>query len=436
MPESIVKSVEKQCATGKRPNMCPPEMSCPDCAERVAAAVEAKRSKSQAVAGGTVGAGADAMHLHGLYSQDDLTYEPIDDGNGVWLRVLDHDAKLINTENGRPIQVSQEAMIASMSKWVSPLYPDIQANIDHNLGSIKKQFSREEFDFIETKYEINDGLYVKVQPSDPEIRGALLSKALRPSPEFDIQEYEDVGDVIWPTGLGLMWEGSPVSPGSGAAAPSTIAIGGENVTDDDKDKDTDTDDKNENLTDEEKAAAKVAEEAKVAADAKAVEDAKKVKDELSSEDKLNEEMETLRKEMAEMKDNYEAVLKDNEAQKDREKEHIEKEKAKVAKKLPDGYPVDTTSLDVMRKDLVMHEAQLKAAGKLVAKGPDFVEKDDLLGDVMTDEMYKQASAVEDKMMGASEGFAAASGGLSEFEYNKITGTHYQAPPELETKSKK
>ena len=113
----------------------------------------------------------------------------------------------------------------------------------------------------------------------------------------------------------------------------------------------------------------------------------------------------------------------------------EKEKAKIVKKLPDGYPTDV-SLDVMRKDLVMHEAQLKAAGKLVAKGPDFEEKDDMLGGEMTDEMYKAASDFEDKIMGDSAGFAAASGGLSEFEYNKITGTHYQAPPELDTKSKK
>ena len=136
-----------------------------------------------------------------------------------------------------------------------------------------------------------------------------------------------------------------------------------------------------------------------------------------------------------MKTDYEAVLKDNDAQKDREKAHVEKEKAKLVKQLPKGYP-EEISLTVMRKDLVMHQAQLKEAGKLVAEGPNFEEKDDLLSGEMTEEMYKAASAMEDKIMGDSAGFAAAAGGMSEFEYNQITGTHYQAPPEIETKSKK
>ena len=415
MPEAIVKQVEKQCKAGKKPTMCKDTQDCHACGEKVAAIVAAKREKGQSVAGGSLDGDADVSHLHGLYSQDNLTYEPIDDGNGIWLRVFDFDAKLKNTETGAPIQVSQEALMASRAKWISPLYPDIMANIDHNLGSIKKEFSREEFDFLEAKYEINDGLYLKVQPSDTEIRDALLSGMLRPSPEFDIKEYEDVGDVMWPTGLGLMWEGTPVSKGSGAAAPSTIAIGGENVTDEPKPDP----------------------EPKVNAEPEPKPEPKPEPEpvETSAEDKLKEEMETLRKEMAEMKTNYEAVLKDNEGQKEREKEHIEKEKAKIAKKLPDGYPTDV-SLDMMRKDLVMHEANLKAAGKLVAEGPNFVEKDDMLGGEMTEEMYKQASAVEDRMMGESAGFAAAVDGLSQFEYNQISGTHYQAPPELETKSKK
>ena len=414
MPEAIVKQVEKQCKAGKKPAICKDTEDCHACGEKVAAVVAAKRKKGQSIAGGSLDE-VDVTHLHGLYSQEDLTYEPIDDGNGIWLRVLDFDAKMIDTLSGKPVEVSQEAIMAALPKWVSPLYPDIKANIDHNLGSIQKEFSREEFEFVEAKYEINDGLYLKVQPADSEIRGALLSKTLRPSPEFDIEEYEDVGDVVRPTGLGLMWEGNPVSRGSGAAAPSTIAIGGENVTDEPNPE------PEPNVNAEQ--------------DPKPEPEPEPEPEEPSAEDKLKEEMEALRKEMAEMKTNYEAVLKDNEDQKEREREHIEKEKAKIIKKLPDGYPTDVP-LDVMRKDLVMHEAQLKEAGKLVAKGPDFVERDDMLTGEMTEEMYQQAAAAEDKIMGDSEGFAAAAGGLSEFEYNKITGTHYQAPPVIEPKSKK
>ena len=443
MPEAIVKKVEAQCNAGKRPKMCSADISCHACGEKVASVVAAKREKGQTAAGGVMDENEEVTRLHGLYSQDDLTYEPIDDGNGIWLRVLDHDAKMVDVKTGVPIQVSQEALLASRSKWISPLYPDIKANIDHNLGSMEKIFSREEFDFVEAKYEINDGLYLKVQPSDTEIRGALLSGALRPSPEFTIREYEDVGDVIWPTGLGLMWEGTPVSGGSGAAAPSTIAVGGETMTDEEKAaaakvaedakaaedakkaEDAKAAEDAKNLTDEEKAAA-----AKVAEDAKKAEDKKT---ELSPEDKAKEEMDTLRKEMAEMKENYEAVLKDNKDQKDREKEHIEKEKAKLAKKLPDGYPVEGVSLETMRKDLIMHEAQLKAAGKLVAKGPDFVEKDSMKGDAMTDEEYAEAAKLEDELMGVALGVSAGAPGAS---FAEITGTQYRAPTESKPKSKK
>ncbi len=185
----------------------------------------------------------------------------------------------------------------------------------------------------------------------------------------------------------------------------------------------------EEMTDEEKAAA-----AKAAADAKA---AKDKENELSAEDKLQAKVDAMEAEMAEMKGNYEAVLKDNEDQKDREKAHTEKEKAKLVKQLPDGYPNDV-SLGVMRKDLIMHQAQLKAAGKLVAEGPDFVEKDDLLGDEMTEEMYQKAAKAEDEVMGISKGFAAGMGSMSksqydQFQYTQQTGTQYRAPSEPEPK---
>ena len=115
MPEAIVKQVKKQCEAGKRPKMCSADMSCPDCAEKVAAVVAAKRKKGQSVAGGSLD-GVEVTHLHGLYSQEDLTYEPIDDGNGIWLRVLDFDAKMVDTLSGNPVEVSQEAIMAALPK--------------------------------------------------------------------------------------------------------------------------------------------------------------------------------------------------------------------------------------------------------------------------------------------------------------------------------
>lgn len=81
----------------------------------------------------------------------------------------------------------------------------------------------------------------------------------------------------------------------------------------------------------------------------------------------------------------------------------------------------------------MHEAQLKAAGKLVAKGPDFVEKDSMKGDAMTDEEYAEAAKLEDELMGVALGVSAGAPGAS---FAEITGTQYRAPTESKPKSKK
>ena len=116
MPEAIVKKVEAQCKAGKKLAMCKDTKDCHACGEKVAAIVAAKREKGQTAAGGDIDENEEATRLYGLYSQGDLTYEPLDDGNGVWLRVLDHDAKMIDRESGVPIQVSQEALMASRAK--------------------------------------------------------------------------------------------------------------------------------------------------------------------------------------------------------------------------------------------------------------------------------------------------------------------------------
>ena len=324
-----------------------------------------------------------AVPTHASYTQAPLKEKPkVDSDDGIWLKIMDWDAKLLDSDTGAPYQVSEEALVAAMGAWASPLYQDVRANIDHRRETA---LSREEFDFLEARYEWGDGLFVKVMPTDAELRLALLDGTVRPSPEFELRVYDDGEDVVWPTGLGLMWEGEPTSAGSGVAEPSENALelkGGKNMS---KDEEMDTDNDAGDKT------------------------PKKVTIDIAGAENVKAALDALKQQADKQKADYDATIAAQKAEletlkafkKTAEDNNVAIEKARRAellKKLPDDYPDKDASVKQLERDVYLLDKAKKDVEANRIKGPNFREKD-ALGAEWNEDTYKKGRELEKKILG-------------------------------------
>ena len=439
MPIEVVRAVEAKCNAGKRPKMCPSSMSCHACGERVAAIVSAKAKKRRALKGGSGGGrvqsvrvpksvastreaalewakshgyknytvretdnfwalrqfeppeGGDyrtkvladgvelvllvggVMSVYGGYTQDPAShYVSVEEDGGIWLKAMDWDAELASGD-GRFLPVDETALMATLGAWVSPAY-EMKAHIDH------RPERDVAMDFLDAKYEIGDGLYLKVKPQDEEIWKAVAEGAMRPSPEFDWfpddnESFVDgVVQFVLPSGLGLMWEGKPLSEGSGPDMPSDdalpMSIAGGTMTEKDKNSgaESSASDKGQNRDQDAVAA-------------------------------LKAEVEKLQKELGELKTAHEKVLTDSKAVEAEKMAFEKREKEALLKELPDNYPDKDADLKVLRRDAFIYKAAQESARKAAITAPNPKEQDTSIGNQFSEADYEKARQLEAKVRG-------------------------------------
>ena len=239
--------------------------------------------------------------------------------------------------------------------------------------------SREEFDFLEGRYAWGDGLYLRVMAADEELRTALLDGTVRPSVEMDLVMVEDDNDVVWPTGLGLMWQGEATSPGAGAAAPPETALelqGGKTVTDENPGSDPNA----------------------------GGEPPKRVVVDIAGAENVKAALEAMKLQAEKQKAEYEATIAKHKADFDtlqaKNKEFTDKEataekarREELLKKLPEEYPNREGSLKEIERDIFLFEKARKEAKANRVVGPKFTEKDTLSGE-WSQEMYEKGKAFE------------------------------------------
>lgn len=444
MPEAVVQSVLRQISRGHTPALCKKrKVTGRKCGEMIASIVENKMKKRRSVRGGTVSKGDVQSYLlpkskfatkeaaiayaksHGWYKgtvretakfwrfrqfepgQHEFKTNVLSNGieqiivvggevpaiallreaagdaaklnedGSVWLKVVDWNAELLDKDTGQPMPISEEALCAAMGAWVSPLYQDVRANIDHDHATA---LTREEFDFLEARYQWGDGLYLRVLPADEELRNALLDGTVRPSPEMRLEYDENDDDIVWPTGLGLMWKGEAVSEGAGAVTPpeDALELEGGKMTKDAEETETETAPK------------------KVVVDIAGAENVKAAMDALKAQaDKQKAEFDaTIAAQKAELETlkAFKKSAEDNNAA-------IEKtRREELLKKLPDDYPDKDASVKQLERDAYLMEKAKKDVAATHIKGPNFREKD-ALGAEWNEELYKKGRALENKLLG-------------------------------------
>jgi hypothetical protein len=186
---------------------------------------------------------------------------------------------------------------------------------------------------------------------------------MRPSGEFIVPEdpeaidTEGVVQFVMPSGMGLMWEGEPTSPGSGPGNPSQEAVSAEIVG-------------GENTSDETGADPKPDE---AGADPKEGADPKT--DEAGGE-KGDQTPPAKTKESTDPLDAMKAELE-------------ESEKERLAKDLPEEYDSEGVSLGQMKRDVILYQASIAKAKEQIVSGPTFQEDDSLPGGELDEAEYKK-----------------------------------------------
>jgi len=417
MPKEVVEAVANKIRkTGKWPTVCDRSEQSPDqCGERIAGIVVEKRKLAKAGHGGSGDPQPETWATYSQYFDEAMAIEDTD--GGVWLKIADHDAKLRNPITNEMFGIDQTAWMASIGFWASPLYESgknaILANIDHKKNT---KLSREEFDFVEAKYAWDDGAYVKVMPTDDELRSSLLDGTVRPSPEVIRVDEDDskTAQVIRPTGLGLMWEGDALSPGAGAQAPPEGAVtlaGGTDMDDGNEGGDTGGEpDPVKVLADARVLVEKADADAKAAADAKAKDNAN-----LTDVEKLQAEMATMKAQYEAEKTANETLMGKEKLEKDellkakaelevRNKTNDDRERKALVKKIEKfdkEYPNKEGDLDVIRRDLYFFEKVSKQFENVNVNGPDFSEQDNFGLEDM-EKMFEEGKDLEQKVFHTRE----------------------------------
>jgi len=387
MPIEVVNSVVARIKkTGKWPAMCDKaKMTMKQCGEKMAAAVSAKAKKRRALKGGATGTSA-----HSTYSQDPRdTYISVEDDGGIWVKVMDHDAALLGAD-GKPYTVDETALMATLGAWVSPAY-DLRGHIDH------LQEKEVAIEFMDARYDIGDGLFVKMKPEDPEVWQSVAEGVMRPSGEFVVPEDPEAVDgdgvvqFVMPTGMGLMWEGEPTSPGSGPGNPSQEAVsaeivGGENTSEE---------------TGAEPPAAAPPEGAETAGEGDTGDQTPPAKTKESPDPvaAVQAKLDDAQKELDARQKQIDDLLGEKEEH-GKAWEKLEKsEKERLAKQLPEEYDHTDVPLEQMKRDVALYQASIAKAKEQIVSGPTFQESDVLAGNELTDEEYTKLQAEEKAILG-------------------------------------
>lgn len=449
MPIEVVNSVVARIKkTGKWPKMCDSKkMTMKQCGEKVAAIVENKAKKRRALKGGQKGrlqtvllpkgkaktkaaatawakkngywkgtvretennwrfrqfappkdgeyrthelsGGVKLVYLQGGYSNAYSTYtqDPssayisVEEDGGIWVKVMDHDAALLGAD-GKPYTLDETALMATLGAWVSPAY-DLKGHIDH------RPEKEVEIEFMDAKYDLGDGLYVKMKPVDTEVWQSVAEGVMRPSGEFIVPEDPDSVDeegvvqFVMPTGMGLMWEGEPTSEGAGPGNPSQEAVsaeivGGEKVSDE--------------TTEPEPAPEGGEEEGDQTPSSEKQESPGELVTMKAELDKARKELEDRQKQIDEL------LAEKDDMGKAREKLE-QAEKDRLAKLLPEEYDHEGVSLDQMKRDAALYQSSIEKAKETIVSGPTFQESDELAGDELTDEEYQRLRKEEQEALG-------------------------------------
>jgi hypothetical protein len=220
MPEELVKKIMAQIDKGKIPAFCKKKgLKGSKCAHAWAATIENAMKSRQAAKGGEL---EELLKTFGNYSQIPSEDEIIVEEDGIWLLAADKNTHL-NLIDGRSLPVSEIAhMVALHNKdW---LETEIEGHIDHRPDKPVK------IDIKEARYDLDRGLYLKVDTKDDDIFRGLADGSIRPSIETSAQVVDDAINVYIPTGVGLMVERQAMGDHVGPEAPPVEAIGGEIVT--------------------------------------------------------------------------------------------------------------------------------------------------------------------------------------------------------------
>jgi hypothetical protein len=385
MPIEVVNSVVARInTTGKWPKMCDSKkMTKKQCGEKMAAIVSAKAKKRRALKGGS----CCGLTAHSAYTQDPSdAYVSVEEDGGIWVKVMDYDASLLGAD-GKPYTVDETALMASLGAWVSPAY-DLKGHIDH------KQEKEVEIEFMDARYDLGDGLYVKLKPEDKEVWQSVAEGVMRPSGEFIVPEdpeaidTEGVVQFVMPSGMGLMWEGEPTSPGSGPGNPSQEAVsaeivGGENTSDetgaDPKPDEAGADPKEGADPKTDEAGGEKGDQTPPA----------KTKESTGPLDAMKADLDAANKKLDERQKQIDDLLAEkDDIGKAREKLE-ESEKERLAKDLPEEYDSEGVSLGQMKRDVILYQASIAKAKEQIVSGPTFQEDDSLPGGELDEAEYKK-----------------------------------------------
>jgi hypothetical protein len=387
MPKEIVDALMKQIRAGKLPAFCRKEgIKGEKCAHAYANVIGNKIERRKAAKGGNWS--EDLLKSFGHYTQIPLEDEIIVEDDGIWLLAADKDTRL-RLIDGRTVPVAESAHMASLGAWVHPDY-DISFHIDHRSDKTVDATIKD------VRYDLERGLYLKVNTEDEQIMSALETGDIRPSIETSVEVKDGVIDFYFPTGVGLMWEGEPMGAEVGAEAPpaeAMAALGGDLVTEDPKPE----------------------QEPKVEADPKKTEegDPKKTPP-TPTPPEPPKAPEPPAKGEDDFKAKYEELLTKLEANKDKDNPYVEELRLSYISRLPEGMREDykETGIEELKTLVSLSEAvrvefedRLKATEKRVA--PIIQERDKIESikkDVdeygaMTSEKWAQVKAMELTMRG-------------------------------------